>query len=223
MDLSDSADVSAPSRGEAPFVTHAESPATPEDADLVARLRSGDAAAYEAVVRAHSGRLLAVASRFLRNPEDARDAVQETFLSAFKAIDRFSGEARVSTWLHRIVVNCALMKIRSRKRSPEESIEDLLPTFHEDGHQAHPSGEWPESCHAAVERDQRRALVRRCIDQLPDGHRTVLLLRDIEEMDTQETAALLGVTENAVKIRLHRARQALRTLLDPHFRKGDLS
>jgi len=65
--------------------------------------------------------------------------------------------------------------------------------------------------------------VRRCIDQLPDGHRTVLLLRDIEEMDTQETAALLGVTENAVKIRLHRARQALRTLLDPHFRKGDLS
>ena len=129
-------------------MTPADGPATSEDRDLVARLRSGDAAAYEAVVRAHSGRLLAVAFRLLRNSEDARDAVQEAFLSAFKAIDGFSGEARVSTWLHRIVVNCALMKIRGR--SPEESIEDLLPTFQEDGHQAHPSREWPESSHRAV-------------------------------------------------------------------------
>ncbi len=189
------------------------------EADLVARLRAGSDAAYEELVRAQGARLLAVARRLLRSEEDARDAVQDAFISAFRAIDRFEGGSRLSTWLHRIVVNAALMKLRSQQRKPETSIEDLLPRFLEDGHFAEPPAEWQQSADQALERRETRELVRQAIDGLPANYRTVLLLRDIEGLDTAETAEALGVTANAVKIRLHRARQALREQLDEHMRE----
>jgi RNA polymerase sigma-70 factor (ECF subfamily) len=195
-------------------------PGAPDDGPLLAGLRARDDAAYERLVRAYGGRMLAVAQRFLRNDEEARDAVQEAFISAFRSIDRFEGGARLSTWLHRIVVNASLMKLRGRRRTHEEPIEDLLPTFLEDGHQARPAQEWKENVHASLERREVRDAVRGAIDRLPETYRTVLMLRDIEEMDTEEVARLLAVTPNAVKIRLHRARQALRTLLDPYFSAG---
>ena len=204
----------------------------PPDADVVAdlpsdeqalleRLRAGEAAAFEQLVRDHGGRMLAVVRRFLGSEEDAQDAVQEAFLSAFKALDRFEGQSRLGTWLHRIAVNAALMKLRSRKSRPnEQSADDLLPKFLEDGHQAAPASEWRNGGLAALEKAETRDLVRRSIDELPESYRIVLLLRDIEEKDTEETAQLLGMTPNAVKTRLHRARQALRALLDPHLRGG---
>jgi RNA polymerase sigma-70 factor (ECF subfamily) len=191
-----------------------------EDAALLERLRAGDEAAYEELVRTHGGRLLAVARRFLRNEEDARDAVQDAFLSAFRSIGRFEGQARLSTWLHRIVVNAALMKLRSRRRKPEQSIEELLPAFLEDGHMAQPAAEWRISGADAAERNQLRQLLLDKIRELPEGYRNVLLLRDIEELDTEETAEAMGLSAAAVKTRLHRARQALRALLDPHLREG---
>jgi RNA polymerase sigma-70 factor (ECF subfamily) len=185
----------------------------------VAALRRGEPAAYERLVRQHGGRLLAVARRLLRNEDDARDAAQDAFVSAFKSIDRFEGGSQLSTWLHRIVVNAALMRIRSRQRVAEESIEDLLPTFRDDGHPVASQPEaWGPSPEDEAERAQRAALVHRCIAALPESYRVVLMLREIDDLDTAETAAALGITENAVKIRLHRARQALRTLLDPHVR-----
>ena len=125
----------------------------------------------------------------------------------------------LSTWLHRIVVNACLMRLRAKRRRPEETeIESLLPVFAEDGHQATPSVPWAENAQTMLEREETRAMVREAIDQLPDAYRIVLLLRDIEEKTTEETAAILGITANAVKIRLHRARQALRTLLDRQMR-----
>lgn len=161
--------------------------------------------------------MLAVARRFLRNEEDARDAVQEAFVSAFRSIPRFEAGSKISTWLHRIVVNAALMRLRSRRRKPEESIEELLPGYLEDGHRANPGPRWPETAEESLQRAETRALVRRSIDDLPDTYREVLLLRDIEGFDTSESATLLGVTPNAIKVRLHRARQALRELLEPHL------
>jgi RNA polymerase sigma-70 factor (ECF subfamily) len=162
-----------------------------------------------------------VTRRLVRNEEDARDAVQDAFVSAFRSLDKFQGQARLSTWLHRIAVNAALMRIRTRRRKPEETLDELLPKFQEDGHQADPAVFWKLSYDDGVERAETRQLVRRCIDRLPETYRTVLLLRDIEELDTEETARMLGVTGNAVKIRLHRARQALRTLLDPYLREAE--
>jgi RNA polymerase sigma-70 factor (ECF subfamily) len=195
-------------------------PGPPEEGALLAGLRARDDAAFERLVRAYGGRMLSVAQRLLGNAEEARDAVQEAFISAFSSIDRFEGGSLVSTWLHRIVVNAALMKLRSRRRAHEEPIDDLLPTFLDDGHQAQPAREWKDDVHKSLERREVRDAVRAAIDRLPETYRTVLMLRDIEEMDTEEVARLLEVTPNAVKIRLHRARQALRTLLDPHFRAG---
>jgi len=165
--------------------------------------------------------MLAVARRMLRNDEEARDAVQEAFLLAFRGLPRFAGQSRLGTWLHRITVNAALMKLRSRRAHPEESIEPLLPSFLEDGHATRSYRDWPESAQQLLERSEVRTLVRSSIDRLPPTYRTALLLRDIEELDTGEVAELLGISANAVKIRLHRARQALRELLDPHLRRGE--
>jgi RNA polymerase sigma-70 factor, ECF subfamily len=191
-----------------------------DEVALLAELRAGDGAAFEALVRAYGGSLLATARRYLRHEEDARDVVQEALLAAFKAIQGFDGRARLSTWLHRITINAALQKLRSHERRHEQPIEPLLPQFLPDGHQANPAAEWPEPADAALQRRELYALVHACIDRLPEAYRTVLLLRDIEELDTEETARLLGVNPGVVKTRLHRARQALRVLLDPHLR-GD--
>src|SRR5918993_1422341 len=193
--------------------------ATPVDdeAALVAQLQAGDEAAYEKMVRAYGGRLLAVARRIVGSEEDARDVVQDAFLNAFKSLDRFEGNAKLSTWLHRIAVNAALMKLRTRKRKPEQPIDALLPGFQEDGHFEERFQSWEEPVDKALERAENRELVRKQIDALPDSYRTVLVLRDIEGLDTEETAKMLGLSVNATKIRLHRARQALRTMLAPHF------
>ena len=188
----------------------------PDDAALLVGLRAGEDAAYETLLRAYSGRMLAVARRFMGSEDDAREAVQEAFVSAFKAMDRFEGDSRISTWLHRIVVNACLMKLRTRRRKPEESIDDLLPKFAENGHLDVSGAGW-EGADALIERDETRALVRESIERLPEAYRTVLLLRDIEELDTEQTAEALGLSKAAVKTRLHRARQALRQLLDEHF------
>jgi RNA polymerase sigma-70 factor, ECF subfamily len=183
------------------------------EAALVQRLKAGDEAACEALVREHGGRLLAVARRYVRGDEDARDAVQEAFIAAFRSIDRFEGGSSISTWLHRILINCCLMKLRSRRRRPETSIEELLPTFDETGHRVLHEESWPESLEATLDRRQTRERVREAIGRLPEKYRTVILLRDIEELSTEETARSLRTTPTAIKVRLHRARQALRELM----------
>ena len=194
-------------------------PESAGDAALVERLRRGDADAFEAVVHAYGGRMLATARRFVGD-EDARDIVQEAFIAAFRKFDGFAGDARLSTWLHRIVINAALMRLRSRRRRREEPIENLLPRFDEDGYWAEPVSRWDTATDTLLERHETRAIVRGAIERLPANYRSVLLLRDIEELDTEEAASVLGITPNAVKTRLHRARQALRTLLEREFSRA---
>lgn len=186
---------------------------------LVLRLKARDNAAFETLVRSHGPRLLSVARRVTGSEDDARDVLQDALLSAYRSMDGFAEESRLSTWLHRIVVNTALMRMRSRRRRPEEPIDELLPAWKADGHHEAKFVEWPDA-ERALSRRETREVVRGAIAQLPDSYRDVLTLRDIEGLDTAETAGALGLTENAVKIRLHRARQALRTLLDPHLREG---
>ena len=188
--------------------------------ELVEALRRQEDDAYEYLVRTYSGRMLVVARRFLGQDQDAQDAVQDAFLSAFKAIPDFEGNSKLSTWLHRIVVNACLMKIRTRKRKPEKPVEDLLPNFVADGHRDRVEPSWAITYDTAVQSRETRDLVRHQIEQLPESYRTVLLLRDIEQLSTEETAARLNLSVSAVKTRLHRARQALKTLLDPHMNGG---
>jgi len=187
------------------------------DEELLAALRRGEEWAFETMVRMFGGRLLAVARRFVKNEEDARDVVQSSYLSAFRSLAEFEGHAQLSTWLHRIVVNTALMKLRSARRRPEESIEALLPAFQEDGHHVEQFSDWAAPADRLLEQKETRATVRAYIAQLPESYRTVLVLRDIEELSTQEVADMLTMTTTAVKVRLHRARQALSTLLRQEY------
>ena len=188
---------------------------------LVQRLQAGDEGAFEELVRRHGGRMLSVARRFLGSEEDARDALQDAFAAAFEGIGRFNGEAMLSTWLHRIVVNAALMQLRRRRRKREHSIDELLPSFDAEG-------SWPNdynpvctTSHAILEQCETREQVRQCIAGLPESYRAILLLRDIEELDTAETAERLGIAPSAVKVRLHRARRALGTLLEREAKATD--
>lgn len=196
------------------------SPERVRDAELLELLRKGDDAAYQVLVQVNTAQMLAVARRFMRNEDDARDAVQDAFLSAFRALEKFEGDSLLSTWLHRITVNACLMKLRTRRRHPEESIDDLLPGFLDDGRLATPSEPWEGGAEALLETEENRRLVSAAIDRLPGKYRTVLMLRDIEDYDTEQTALALDLTVPAVKTRLHRARQALKSLLDRHFARG---
>jgi len=184
-----------------------------DESTLVAALRDGQEWAFEAMVRMYGGRMYAVARRICCNDEDARDVLQSAYLNAFRSLRTFEGSSQLATWLHRIVVNTALMRLRSQRRKPEESIETLLPAFQEDGHHVEQFSDWPLPADRLLEREDVRATVRACIAQLPENYRQVLLLRDIEELTTDEVAKMLQVTSTAVKVRLHRARQALSTLL----------
>ncbi|HEU4427919.1 MAG TPA: sigma-70 family RNA polymerase sigma factor [Myxococcota bacterium] len=196
------------SEARAPFVLPAD------DAALLEELRSGDGAAYERWVRASAPRVLSVARRLLRNEQDAQEVAQEAFLSAFRHLASFDGSARLSTWLHRIAVNAALMRLRTKRRHPEEPIEEMLPRFQADGHHEHAPHAWAAQSERAVASAEVRKAVRGAIDELPDMYRDVLLLRDIEELTTEEAATALGITIAALKTRLHRARLMLRERLD---------
>jgi RNA polymerase sigma-70 factor (ECF subfamily) len=164
-----------------------------------------------------------IARRYLKSPADVADVVQESFIAVFEGIDRFAGQAQLRTWMHRIVVNKALMRLRTQKRHGEVAIDDLLPRFLPDGHQALETQPWRPGADAELVSRHTQAQVRRAIDQLPEAYRTVLLLRDIDEIESSEAAQLLGITEGALRVRLHRARQALRGLLAPLFAEsGDV-
>ena len=188
-----------------------------DEAALLQALRRKEEWAFEVMVRVYGGRLLSVARRYMPNEEDARDVVQSAYLNAFRALDRFEGASQLSTWLHRITVNTALMRLRTRRRKPEESIEDLLPRYQDDGHHVEEFSDWATPADQLLEREETRAVVRACIAELPERYRTVLMLRDIEALSTSDVAEMLAVTPTAVKVRLHRARQALATLLRRHY------
>src|SRR5512134_140219 len=138
-----------------------DAPAAPAEDDqaLLTRLRSGEPTAFEELVRQQTGKLLAVARRILPTEEDARDAVQDAFMFAFRSLDRFEGHARLSTWLHRIVVNASLMRLRTRRRKREEALDPLLPSFLNDGHFSERFSTWDDPA-AKIETAETKALVR---------------------------------------------------------------
>jgi RNA polymerase sigma-70 factor (ECF subfamily) len=159
--------------------------------------------------------MLTVARRLMRCEHAAADAVQEALLSAFNSLETFHGQSQLWTWLYRIVVNSCLMQLRSSGRRPALSLELLQA----DSDNSDGEGRLiADTCIPPLEQlthEEFRAQVRECIQQLPDRYRTILQLRDIEEFDTEQTAGILGISRSAVKTRLHRARTALRSLLEP--------
>ena len=190
----------------APPVRRSRSLDFSREEDLVTALKAGDDEAFEVFVAKHRERMHSVARRFFSEEEDARDAVQEAFLAAYRAIDRFEGQARISTWLHRVVVNACLMKLRSRRRKPEQSL-DIETT-------AALTSDSSGNAQDELEGHEVRNFVRAAIAALPEPHQSVLRLRELEERNTLETAQVLSISPAAVKTRLHRARTALRSRLE---------
>jgi RNA polymerase sigma-70 factor, ECF subfamily len=183
------------------------------EADLIGRVKAGDQDACAKLVALFTPRMMAVARRFLHCDDDCHDALQDAYVSAFRAISGFEGGARLSTWLHRITVNCCLMRLRSSTSRNETPIGDLHPGFSNNASRLNRTTEKDPSTDA--EMDEARQILRRAIDRLPDPYREVLMLRDIEQMDTADTAARLNITAHNVKRRLRLARHSLCVLLGP--------
>ena len=176
----------------------------------------------EQLVRDNIGWMLVLARRMLNDRALAEDTVQEAFISAFRGLDGFQQRSSLKTWLHRITVNASLMKLRQLKWLGEQSIDEYQPEF--DQYDCRIEAPWSYLVEAEdiLENERLRALVVEKIAILPDAYRIVLQLRDIEEYDTGEVAELLDISISNVKVRLHRARAALKKILEPILR-GEIS
>jgi RNA polymerase sigma-70 factor (ECF subfamily) len=180
----------------------------------VDRLVASDEAAFEELVRTHGPRMLAVAGQYLPRRADAEDALQESFVNVVRSISTFKRASSLETWLHRIVVNCALMTLRRRRRKPETKLEESAL----DASAVSPWRRWPPpSAHEVLANEEMSRVVRTSMDLLPDVYRSVLLLRDVEALELKEIAELLDVKIATVKSRLHRARHALQSAVGPRL------
>ena len=188
---------------------------------LVDRLREGDVTALESLMERYASRVFRVARGITRTDADAEEVVQDVFLTLARKIDSFEGRAALGTWIYRVTTNAALLKRRGKRLQVEVSLEDTLPGFKDDGHREGPReyllADWSQSPEADLLDGEARAVLSRAIDQLPDSYRTVLILRDVEELSNEETAQVLGESVSSVKSRLHRARMALREQLTSHL------
>jgi len=188
-----------------------------EDPDraLVQAAKQGDLGAFEELLRRHQATVFRIARHMLGSPEDAEEIAQEAFLKAYDHLDRFEECSRFSTWLTRIAVNAALMKLRQRRSRPTVP----LPEEHVDDRGALPQtiADWRPNPEQIYGTRQLRDILARALDTLPQTYRAVFLLRDVEEFSVKETADILGLTLSAVKTRLRRARLQLRERLSVYF------
>ncbi|HEU0055006.1 MAG TPA: sigma-70 family RNA polymerase sigma factor [Longimicrobium sp.] len=191
-----------------------------DEAGLVTQAQQGGVEAFTELVTRYEGNIYRLARHITQNPEDAEDVLQETFLKAYEHLRDFQGNSKFYTWLVRIAVNQALMKLRKRKSDASVSLDDPYDTGEE--HVTREIAVWDPNPEQTYSREEIRAILEKAVETLPPTFRAVFALRDIEELSTEETAALLNLSIPAVKSRLLRARLKLREKLTRYFRrKGD--
>ncbi len=191
-----------------------------DEAPLVERARSGDTAAFSELVNRYERKIFRLAKHITQNDEDAEDVLQETFLKAYSHLESFQGHSKFYTWIVRIAVNEALMKLRKRKSSRTVSLDE--PTDTGEDTMVREIAVWEENPEQKYSRDELREILDKAVESLKPAFRTVFVLRDIEELSTEETATALDISIPAVKSRLLRARLQLREKLTKFFRrKGD--
>jgi RNA polymerase sigma-70 factor (ECF subfamily) len=198
----------------------APSLAETDEAALVAQSREGDGRAFGELVRRYEGKIFRLAQHVTQNREDAEDVLQETFLKAYEHLDQFQGTARFYTWIVRIAVNQALMKLRRRKTDKSVSLDETIDTGEDTI--VREIAAWDENPEQRFSREELGGILDTAVESLEPPYRSVFVLRDIEELSTEETADALGLSIPAVKSRLLRARLQLREKLTRYFkRKGD--
>ena len=192
-----------------------------EETELARRLLSGDAEAFDRFVEHFRTKVFHYSWLMCGHREDAEEVAQETLLQVFQSFDQLRDPQRVRPWIFRIAKNACLMKRRKSVFAPsrELSLEEFMPAKHgEDGQVRLEIADWSRVPDDQALQSEMKAVLGRAIADLPDQYRCVILLRDLEELSTPETAQILEVSEAAVKTRLHRARLALRKAVDEHLR-----
>lgn len=186
-----------------------------KDLPLVERVKSGDHAAFNELVRRYEGKVYQLALRLTGEEMDAMDVIQEVFLSVYTKIHTFRGHAAFSSWLYRITANAAFARLNQRKRTAAVSIDDVLPMVEEKSRDLFT--EWSQKPDMALFNKEARLALEEAINALPDDFRTVVILRDVQNMSNQEVAEVLNLSIPAVKSRLHRARLSLRRRLGQYL------
>lgn len=189
-----------------------------DEPELVAAAKAGDMTAFETLVSRYERKIFRLAQNITQNREDAEDTMQEAFLKAYQHLGDFQGNSRFYTWLVRIAVNQALMKLRKRRPNVVSLDEDI-----ETGEESMPREveDWGPSPEDRYEQSELGGILNETISDLDPSFRIVFQLRDIEELSTEETADVLGLSVPAVKSRLLRARLKLRQKLNKYFRRSD--
>ena len=191
-----------------------------DESALVARAQAGDQAAFTTLVDHYQRKIYRIGKNITQNNEDAEDVLQETFLKAYEHLGGFQGNSKFYTWIVRIAVNEALMKLRKRKGDRFVSLDEPIETGEEEVKRE--IAVWDDNPEQRYSREEMQRILDEAVDDLKLDFRTVFVLRDIEELSTEETAEALGISVPAVKSRLLRARLALREKLTRQFkRKGE--
>ena len=184
---------------------------------LVKDFQAGNLDAYDKIAELYQKRIYALSFNLMRNQMDAQDVVQEVLLTLFNKIHTFQGKSAFSSWVYRITLNSSYMKLRSKKKEPKISIDELLPSFNSAGFQQEKIQDWSENTESLLFTNETRGIINKAVDLLPEKERVVFLLRDVEGLSTEKVSAVLDLTIPAVKSRLHRARLFLRKKLSGYF------
>ena len=190
-----------------------------EESILVAAARSGDIGAFESLVRRYDRNVFRIAQHITQNREDAEDVVQDAFLKAYQNLGQFQGQSKFYTWLVRIAVNEALMRLRRRRPERMVSIDEDVKT--EEDSMPREIADWSPNPEQQYTQAELKDILGKTIQGLPPSFRTVFVLRDVEGLSTEETAAALELSVPAVKSRLLRARLQLRERLNKYFKRRD--
>lgn len=185
--------------------------------DLVKQLQAGNLEAFDEIVNLYQKKIYALGFNLTHNPMDAQDITQEVLLSIFKKVHTFQGKSAFSSWVYRITLNAAYMKLRSRKKEKHVPIDEGLPPFNGAGYQFEKLQDWSENAESMLFDKETREIIQNAVDQLPEKEKVVFVLRDIEGLSTDEVSDILSLTVPAVKSRLHRARLYLRKKLAHYF------
>lgn len=188
-----------------------------EELVLVEAARNGDVGAFEQLIKRYDRNVFRIAQHITQNREDAEDVVQDAFIKAYRNLSQFQGNSKFYTWLVRIAVNEALMKLRRRKTAKTVSLDEDVTT--EEGSMPREVADWSPNPEQLYDQSELGEILQKTIQALPESFRTVFALRDIEGMSTEETAEMLNLSVPAVKSRLLRARLQLRERLNRYFKK----
>ena len=184
---------------------------------LVRDLQNGNLDAYDKLAEIYQKKIYGLSFHLTRNQMDAQDVTQEVLLTLFRKINMFQGKSAFSSWVYRIAVNASYMKLRSKKKEPNVSIDELMPSFNGAGFQQEKIQDWSENTESLLFTKETRDVINKAVDLLPEKEKVVFLLRDVEGLSSEKAGEILDLTVPAVKSRLHRARLFLRKKLSNYF------